>query len=158
VASDSLTHLAAVGGRPVTLVDSSVILDIVTDDPMWGSWSGDALARAGDEGQLVINPVVYAEVSVGFDQIEELDDAIPGDDFRREPLPYDAGFLAGKVFLAYRRRGGQKLFPLPDFYIGAHSAVRGYRLLTRDAACYRAYFPTVTLIAPDDDQGIKGDE
>jgi predicted nucleic acid-binding protein len=158
VASDSPALLTPAAGRPVTLVDSSVILDIVTDDPAWGRWSAGALAQAGDEGRLVINPIVYAEVSVGFDQIEELDDAIPADDFRREQLPYDAGFLASKAFLAYRRRGGQKRSPLADFYIGAHSAVRGYRLLTRDATRYRTYFPSVTLIAPDDDQGAKGDE
>jgi predicted nucleic acid-binding protein len=151
VASDSQARLTVAAGRPGTLVDSSVILDIVTDDPVWGQWSAGALAQAGDEGLLVINPIVYAEVSVGFDQIEELDDAVPADDFRREALPYDAGFLAGKAFLAYRRRGGQKRSPLPDFYIGAHSAVRGYQLLTRDAARYRTYFPSVTVIAPDDD-------
>jgi len=158
VATESPARLMAAAQRPVTLVDSSVILDIVTGDSAWGRWSEDALARAGDDGQLVINPIVYAEVSAGFDQIEELDDAIPAGDFRRETLPYEAGFLAGKAFLAYRRRGGQKRSPLPDFYIGAHSAVRGYRLLTRDAARYRTCFPTVTLIAPDDDQGAKGDE
>jgi predicted nucleic acid-binding protein len=157
VASDSPARLMVAAGRPVTLVDSTVILDIVTRDPAWGQWSEDALAQAGDEGQLVINPIVYAEVSVGFDQIEELDDAVAQDDFRREALPYDAGFLAGKAFLAYRRRGGRKRSPLPDFYIGAHAAVRGYRLLTRDAARYRTYFPSVTLVAPDDDQGAKGD-
>lgn len=150
MASDPPARLTFASGRPVTLVDSSVILDVVTDDPAWEQWSEDALARAGDEGQLVINPIVYAEVSVGFDQIEELDDAIPAGDFRREALPYEAGFLAGKAFLTYRKRGGQKRSPLPDFYIGAHCAVRGYRLLTRDAARYRTYFPTVTLIAPDD--------
>ena len=150
MASDFPVGLTLAAGRPVTLVDSSVILDIVTNDPAWGQWSEDALARARDEGQLVINPIVYAEVSAGFDQIEELDDAVPPDDFRREPLPYDAGFLAGKAFLTYRRRDGQKHSPFPDFYIGAHSAVRGYRLLTRDAARYRTYFPGVTLIAPDD--------
>jgi predicted nucleic acid-binding protein len=155
VASESPARLTVAARRPVTLVDSSVILDIVTGDPDWGQWSEGALARAGDEGQLVINPIVYAEVSVGFDQIEELDDAVPADDFRREALPYEAGFLAGKAFLAYRRRGGHKRSPLPDFYIGAHSAVRGYRLLTRDAARYRTYFPTVTLISPDD-QDAKG--
>jgi len=105
-------------------------------------------ARALDDGPLVINPIVYAEVSAGFDRIEDLDDAVPADDFRREALPYQAGFLAGKAFLAYRRRGGQKRSSLPDFYIGAHAAVRGYRLLTRDVARYRTYFPTVTLIAP----------
>ena len=135
--------------RPVTMVDSSVILDVVTEDPDWSEWSGDALAQARDDGQLVINPIVYAEVSVGFDRIEDLDDAVPADDFQREALPYEAGFLVGKAFLAYRRQGGQKRSPLPDFYIGAHSAVRGYRLLTRDATRYRTYFPTVTLIAPE---------
>ena len=147
MASDPPARLAAATGRPLTLVDSSVILDIVTVDPAWREWSENALAQAGDEGQLVINPIVYAEVSVGFDRIEDLDDALSPDDFRREALPYEAGFLAGKAFLAYRRRGGQKRSPLPDFYIGAHSAVRGYRLLTRDATRYRTYFPTVTLIA-----------
>jgi len=151
VATESPTRVTVSVVRPVTLVDSTVILDIVTVDPDWGQWSEDALARAGDEGQVVINPIVYAEVSVGFDQIEELDDAIRSDDFRREALPYEAGFLAGKAFLAYRTRGGQKRSPLPYFYIGAHSAVRVYRLLTRDAARYRTYFPSVTLIAPDDD-------
>jgi predicted nucleic acid-binding protein len=143
--------------RPVTLADSSVILDIVTEDPAWSEWSADALAQALDDGPLVINPIVYAEVSVGFDRIEDLDDAVPAHDFLREALPYEAGFLAGKAFLAYRRRGGQKGSPLPDFYIGAHAAVRGYRLLTRDAARYRTYFPTVTLIAPQPERP-SGDE
>lgn len=132
-----------------TLVDSAVILDIVTEDPAWSQWSEDALARARDEGELVINPIVYAEVSIGFDRIEDLDDVVPAQDFRREELPYEAGFLAGKAFLAYRKRGGQKHSPLPDFYIGAHSAIRGYRLLTRDAPRYRTYFPTVRLVAPE---------
>jgi predicted nucleic acid-binding protein len=134
--------------QPATLVDSRVVLDIVTEDPAWATWSGDALARARDEGQLVINPIVYAEVSTGFDRVEDLDDVLPAEDFRREGLPYEAGFVAGKAFLAYRRRGGEKRAPLPDFYIGAHAAVRGYRLLTRDVARYRTYFPTVELIAP----------
>ena len=107
-----------------------------------------ALTQARDMGGLVINPIVYAEVSTGFDRIEDLDDAVPAADFEREPLPYQAGFVAGKAFLAYRRRGGQRRSPLPDFYIGAHAAVRGYRLLTRDAARYSTYFPSVELLAP----------
>ena len=148
MASDPRARLSPAGERPVTLVDSSVILDIVTEDPAWAEWSEGALARARDDGMLAINPIVYAEVSTGFDRIEDLDDVIPADDFRREVLPYEAGFVAGKAYLAYRRRGGQKRSPLPDFYIGAHAAVRGYRLLTRDASRYRTYFPTVTLIAP----------
>jgi predicted nucleic acid-binding protein len=136
-------------GRLVTLVDSSVILDILTNDPTWVEWSSDALVRARDDGRLVINPVVYSEVSTGFERIEDLDVAVPADDFEREPLPYPAGFVAGKAFLTYRRRGGQRRSPLPDFYIGAHAAVRGYRLLTRDAARYRTYFPTIPLITPE---------
>ena len=135
-------------GSSVTLVDSSVLLDILTDDPEWAVWSQQAVARARDEGRLAINPIVYAEVSTGFDTIEDLDAAVPASDFVREPLPYQAGFVAGKVFLAYRKRGGQRHSPLPDFYIGAHAALRGYRLLTRDAARYRTYFPSVVLVSP----------
>ncbi len=144
-------------GGPVTLVDSSVILDIVTDDPAWAAWSAAALTEARDNGALAINPIVYAEVSAGFDRIEDLDDSLPAEDFQREALPYEAAFVAGKAFLAYRRRGGQKRSPLPDFYIGAHAAVRRYRLLTRDAARYRTYFPTVGLIAPEPDRPTGGE-
>lgn len=133
----------------VTLVDSSVLLDLLTDDPRWAEWSEDALAEARDAGRLAINPIIYAEVSAGFDTIEGLDDALPVDDFSREPLPYPAGFLAAKAYLAYRKRGGERSSPLPDFYIGAHAAVQRYRLLTRDATRYRTYFPTVELISPD---------
>lgn len=136
------------GGQRVTLVDSSVVLDIVTDDPAWGDWSADALAQARDDGRLVINPIVYAEVSTGFERIEDLDETIPASDFEREPLPYQAGFVAGKAFLIYRKRGGVRHSALPDFYIGAHAAVSGYRLLTRDASRFRTYFPSVELIAP----------
>lgn len=132
----------------VTLVDSNVLLDIATEDPQWSGWSEEALVDAADMGQLAINSIVYAEVSIGFPTIEELDDAIPADTFARLPLPYEAGFLAGKAFVNYRRRGGTKVTPLPDFYIGAHAAIEGYRLLTRDAARYRTYFPTVDIIAP----------
>lgn len=133
---------------PVTLVDSNVLLDVLTEDTRWGRWSEEALARAGDEGRLVINPIIYAEISTGFVEIEDLDDAVPAGDFEREPLPYEAGFLAGKAFLAYRGRGGQGRSPLPDFYIGAHAAVRGYRLLTRDVRRYRTSFPSLELLTP----------
>lgn len=132
----------------ITLVDSDVLLDIVTDDPAWSEWSSQSLAQVLDEGEAVLNPLVYAEVSVGFDRIEDLDEALPATAFRREPLPYPAGFLAGKAFLRYRRHGGTRSSPLPDFYIGAHAAVAGYRLLTRDARRYRTYFPRVSLLAP----------
>jgi len=130
------------------LVDSNVLLDVATDDPVWRAWSSQTLERMADETVLVINPLVYAEVSVGFDDIETLEDALPADLYRREDLPYEAAFLAGKVFLAYRRGGGTKRSPLPDFYIGAHAAIAGYRLLTRDATRYRTYFPTLEVIAP----------
>jgi len=132
----------------VTLVDSNVLLDIATEDPTWCGWSEQALTDAADTDHLAINPIIYAEVSVGFPTIEELDDSLPPDTFARLPLPYDAGFLAGKAFVDYRRRGGARATPLPDFYIGAHAAIEGFRLLTRDAARYRTYFPTVDIIAP----------
>jgi hypothetical protein len=147
VSEQSLVEAPAAASS-VTLVDSSVLLDILTEDPEWAEWSQQALARARDAGRLAINPIVYAEVSTGFDTIEDLDDAVPVIDFEREPLPYEAGFLAGKVFLSYRKRGGQRRSPLPDFYIGAHAAVRGYRLLTRDVARYRTYFPSLLLVSP----------
>jgi predicted nucleic acid-binding protein len=130
------------------LVDSNVILDIATDDPTWGGWSATELELVANESVLVINPLIYAEVSVGFPSIEDLEDALPDDIYRREPLPYEAAFLAGKCFIDYRRRGGSRRSPLPDFYIGAHAAVSGFRLLTRDASRYRTYFPTLEIIAP----------
>ena len=130
------------------LVDSNVLLDVMTSDPRWGEWSSEQLDRAGSTGTLVINPIIYAEVSIGFERIEDLDDALAPDVFLREPLPYGAGFLAGKVFLKYRRNSGARTAPLPDFYIGAHAAISGLKLLTRDARRYRTYFPTIELIAP----------
>jgi predicted nucleic acid-binding protein len=130
------------------LVDSNVILDIVTDDPEWGAWSASTLEDVGNEAVLVINPLIYAELSVGFATIEAIEDALPPELYRRDDLPYDAAFLAGKVFTEYRRRGGLRRSPLPDFYIGAHAAVAGFRLLTREATRYRTYFPTLQLIAP----------
>jgi predicted nucleic acid-binding protein len=131
-----------------TLVDSNVLLDVATEDPDWYAWSAAALAQAADEGRLVINAIVYGEVSIGFTTIEELDDALPPEVFAREPLPYEAAFLAGKAFGTYRRRGGAKARPLPDFFIGAHAAIAGHRVLTRDARRYRNYFPTVSLLTP----------
>lgn len=136
-------------GTTATLVDSNVLLDLFTEDPRWSGWSGDALAAARDDGLLVVNPIVYAEVSVRFTRVEELDEALPAADFLREELPYPAGFLAGKAYARYRGRGGAKRSPIADFYIGAHAAVCGYRLLTRDSARYRAYFPKLGLISPD---------
>lgn len=130
------------------LVDSNVLLDVATADPIWGEWSSEILARTADESVLVINPLIYAEVSVGFISIEALEAALPADVYRRDDLPYEAAYLAGKCFLRYRQGGGARRSPLPDFYIGAHAAVAGYRLLTRDEARYRTYFPKLDLIAP----------
>jgi hypothetical protein len=130
------------------LVDSNVILDIVTEDHRWFEWSSSELARLADDHALIINPIIYSEVSVGFARVEDLEAALPSEYFRREPLPWDAGFLAGKCFLRYRRAKGSRHSPLPDFYIGAHAAVRGIPLLTRDAARYKTYFPQLILISP----------
>lgn len=130
------------------LVDSNVLLDVATEDSRWFAWSSGALARVAEDSVLVINPLIYAEVSIRFERVEELEEAIPTTAFRRDDLPYEAAFLAGKAFLAYRRRGGGGRAPLPDFYVGAHAAVRGFRLLTRDAKRYRTYFPRVSLISP----------
>ena len=134
--------------RPPTLVDANVLLDLVTNDSDWVAWSVRELNEARREGGVAINPIVYAEISVGYARIEECDQAFPESQLERLPLPWEAAFLAGKVFLAYRRAGGSRLSPLPDFYIGAHAAVTGMRLLTRDAARYRTYFPGLHLVSP----------
>ena len=131
------------------LVDSNVILDITTADPEWHDWSSTTLTRCADEAYLAINPIIYAEVSIGFDRIEALEETLVPEFFRRLPLPYEAGFLAGKCYTIYRRRGGAKRWPLPDFYIGAHAAVSNIKLLTRDARRYQSYFPTIDLVAPN---------
>jgi predicted nucleic acid-binding protein len=130
------------------LVDSNVLLDVATNDRYWADWSGRALSEVAEHTTLIINPIVYAEVSIGYTKIEDLDAALPAALYQREPLPWEAGFLAGKSFLLYRRRGGSRTSPLPDFYIGAHAAIGRLALLTRDAARYRGYFPTVEILAP----------
>ena len=131
-----------------TLVDSNVILDVLTEDPEWLDWSGAALGRQADAGPLVINPLVYAEVAARFDRIEDLEDALPREYYERHALPWEAAFLAGRTFIRYRRRGGQRRSPLPDFYIGAHALIGGMTLLTRDARRYRTCFPALKIIAP----------
>ncbi len=130
------------------LVDTCVLIDALGGSPKWAAWSEAALASAANHSQLYINPVIYAELGAGFDRIEELDDAVPASLFTRLPLPWEAAYLAGRAFLAYRQRGGQRDRPLPDFLIGAHAAVAGLDLLTRDAQRFRTYFPSVRLIAP----------
>ena len=131
-----------------TLVDSNVLLDVIAEDEQWAAWSHRALEQARREGGIAINPVIYAEVSVGYAEQTECDEALPEWRLERLDLPWDAAFLAGKAFVEYRKEGGSRRSPLPDFYIGAHATVAGLRLLTRDAARYRTYFPNVQLIAP----------
>lgn len=130
------------------LVDANVLLDVLTDDPRWYAWSAEQLDACAERAELCINPIIYAEVSVGFERIEQLDDALPHAAFTRLELPWEAGFLAGKAFLQYRRARGSRSSPLPDFYIGAHAAIERMTLLTRDARRYRTYYPRLDLIAP----------
>lgn len=148
------SDLAAI--RPATLVDSCVLLDVITGDQQWADWSAEQIAAAADTGRVVINPLIYAEVSVGYQTHEELDELLPASDYEREPLPYLAGFAAGKAFVRYRRSGGDKRSPMPDFYIGAHAVLAGYRLLTRDVRRYRTYFPAIDIIAPGPDDETAG--
>lgn len=129
-----------------SLVDANVLLDVITEDERWMAWSADALAAAAAHGDLAINPIVYAEVSLGYDTIETLDEALRG--FARLSLPYEAGFLAARCYLQYRKAGGSRRSPLPDFYIGAHAAVEGHDLLTRDSKRYRSYFPRLRISSP----------
>lgn len=131
-----------------TLVDSNVLLDVLTVDAKWYTWSARALETEANRGVLAINPIIYAGVSVGFQRIEELDEVLSPRSFHRLALPWEAGFLAGKCFKSHRARGGARRSPLPDFYIGAHASISGLTLLTRDAARYRSYFPSLTLVAP----------
>jgi predicted nucleic acid-binding protein len=132
----------------LVLVDSNVLLDVLTEDPGWYAWSAAQLAAVAEEGDPAINPIIYAELSRGFARIEELDAALPETLVRRLALPWEAGFLAGRAFLDHRRRGGIRRSPLPDFYIGAHASLAGMPLLTRDAKRYRTYFPKLELICP----------
>jgi len=130
-----------------TVVDANVLLDLFTEDPVWMSWSEAALIEAVDVGPVIINPIIYAEISVRFERIEELENALP-EQIEREDLPWEAAFVAGKCFREYRRRGGKKRSPLPDLYIGAHALVTGRVLLTRDPARYRTALPALALVSP----------
>lgn len=132
----------------MVLVDSNVLLDIFTADSEWCAWSQSALANALLEEPVAINPLIYAEVSVAFKQVAQLDTVLSRLRIQRVDLPWEAAHLAGQAFLKYRKKGGVKTSPLPDFYIGAHAQSAGLPLLTRDASRYRTYFPQVTLITP----------
>lgn len=131
-----------------TLVDSNVLIDLFDEASEWREWSDAMIADLGTRGPLIINPVIYAELAAGFNDPDELDAAIPPEFLKREDLPWPAAFLAGHVFVRYRRLGGPRPAPLPDFYIGAHAAVTGHTLLTRDPRRYRYYFPTLRIVSP----------
>ncbi len=120
----------------------------MAEDVQWFEWSSKAIEEAAETSRLVINPVIYAEVSIRYSSIESLEAALPRALLERQPIPFEAAFLAGKCFLEYRRRGGTKSSPLPDFFIGAHAAIADHLLITRDAARYRTYFPKLSLMAP----------
>ena len=134
---------------PATLVDSNVLMDIVIRDPRWAAWSDEALIRALDDGSVLVDQIVFAEISIGYRTADACQRALAVQGIELVPIPWPAAFLAGRAFAAYKRRGGNKLAPLPDFFIGAHAAVSNLRLLTRDASRYRTYFPTIELIAPE---------
>lgn len=131
------------------LVDTNVLVDVAVRDPLWLQWSRRMLATLSERETLAINPVIYAEFSVRYDTQEEVDFLLPENEFRREGLPWTAAFAAGTIFRRYRQSGGGRERVLPDFLIGAHAAIRGYSILTRDAKGYRSYFPTVALITPE---------
>ena len=132
-----------------TLVDSNVLIDVLSEDERWFEWSAQALARAVESSALCINPIIYAEVAVGYASVAAVDRALTEAQFERLALPYAAAYLAGRAFVDYRRRGGVRSAPLPDFYIGAHALVENHTLLTRDPARYRTYFPKLKLICPE---------
>ena len=131
------------------MIDSNVWLDIMTEDPNWFNWSASAIEEAADASRLVINPIIYAEISIRCSRVEDLEAALPHALLEREAIPFEAAFLAGKCFVEYRRRGGSNSSTLPDFLIGAHAAIAGYSLITRDVARYRTYFPKLALVAPN---------
>lgn len=135
------------------LFDTNVLLDIRTADARWLEWSSARLRSLAPRSRALINPIIYAEVAAAFESEAELNRWLDPAVFRRLPLPYEAGFRASRAFLDYRRRGGTRESPLPDFYIGAHAEIGGLTLVTRDAARYRTYFPKIRLVAPGGDAG-----
>jgi predicted nucleic acid-binding protein len=130
------------------LVDTNVLLDVLEEDSRWAAWSQDRLDAASITDTLAINPIIYAELSMAFARIEELEAVIVDAALTVEAIPREALFLAGKAFLRYRRSRGTKRSVLPDFYIGAHAAVMQWPILTRDVSRYQTYYPTVPLITP----------
>ena len=131
-----------------TLIDSNVLIDLLDDDSEWRSWSDTMVEDCMRKGPVVINPLIFAEVAAGFGSLDELNQRLPETSVKREALPFEAAFLAARAFVIYRHHGGERRSPLPDFYIGAHAAVAGYTLLTRDARRYKHYFPKLRIVAP----------
>ena len=131
------------------LVDTNVLVDVLEDDPVWADWSTRQLRAQAQVHELVINPVIYSELSLAFESVAALDDAIENLALAYQELPRPALFLAGRAFVKYRREGGTKSNVLPDFFIGAHAAVLGCGILTRDSRRYRTYFPSVPLVDPE---------
>lgn len=139
----------------VILIDSCIVTDLADPDSAWFEWSASTLEHLDRDNTLVINPIIYAECSVGFARIEEVEALFEHLGFVMQPLPKEALFLAGKAFLQYRRRKGEKGNVLPDFFIGAHAAVAGYRLISRDKGRFSTYFPSVDLILPESNSGLN---
>lgn len=133
---------------PGVIIDSNILLDVITDDPKWCDWSLAQLDQLSEKHDLIINPVIYSEISISFDKIETLEKTLQNTGLVFEQIPKEALYLAGKVFVRYRRAGGRKISPLPDFYIGAHAAIKRYSLLTRDLGRYKSYFPKLQIISP----------
>jgi predicted nucleic acid-binding protein len=131
-----------------TLIDSNVIIDLLSSDSPWKTWAETQIKTYFNKGALIINPIIYAEIAYRFIDKLELDAAIPVTLLRRESLPWEAAFLAAQCYKSYRKQGGQRTTTLPDFFIGAHAAVTQMPLLTRDVGRYSSYFPQVQLIAP----------
>lgn len=130
------------------LIDSNVLIDIFTNDVNWFEWSSKQLEALANKETLYINPIIYSEISICFQTIEELENALPYGYIHRDNIPYEASFLAGKCFMRYKKQGGQKTAPLPDFFIGSHASVRNWTLITRDKGRYSTYFPNLKLITP----------
>lgn len=131
-----------------TLIDSNVLVDLLDDESEWQGWSDAMVTQCRNRGPLIINPVILAEVSAGFDSYDAVNAHLPEDFVVREDLPWEAAFLAARAFVIYRHAGGQRRSPLPDFYIGAHATVAGHTLLTRDPRRYRYYFPKLRIVSP----------
>ncbi|MBY3219541.1 type II toxin-antitoxin system VapC family toxin [Rhizobium laguerreae] len=132
-----------------TLVDTNILVDLAVVGSDWHGWSRRRMLDVFKDGPVLINPIIYSEFSVRYDDVDEVDRLLPQDEFRRENLPWPAAFAAAAAFRLYRRAGGGRERILPDFFIGAHAVIRGYRILTRDASGYRSYFPSVDLITPE---------